>query len=488
MMKSLQRFGRALMLPVAALPAGGLLIGIGYFMVGPTWAGEGIIGIISAFLIDAGGAILGNLPWLFAIGLAFGLSKDQHGAAALAGFVAFAVLTTLLDPDAVSGLWGRELTGAETTAFGSIENAFTGMLSGGIAAFLYNRFYQKELPAALSFFSGRRLVPILTAAVMCVVSVILMFIWPVVYGVLLTFGEWIAGLGAFGAGIYGFFNRLLIPLGLHHALNNVFWFDFIGINDLGNFWNPAGLDGPGVLGVTGMYMAGFFPIMMFGLPGACLAMYRNAKDKNKKVVYGLMSAAALTAFFTGVTEPVEFSFMFVAPLLYLVHAVLAGISLFIAASLQWFAGFTFSAGFIDMFLSTQNPFATQWYLLLLLGVVYFFIYFFLFSFLIKRFNLKTPGREDDEDLEAEKAVVLTNENYAEVAATILEGLGGKDNVTSVDYCSTRLRVEVKDYLQVDEKKIKSAGVAGVIRPSKTSVQVIVGTKVQFVADEIQKML
>jgi len=474
------------MLPVAALPAGGLLVGIGYFMVGDTWVGEGVIGVISTFLISAGLAILSNLPLLFAIGLAFGLSKDQHGAAALAGFVAFAVITNLLDPDTVSGLWGRELTGREAIAFGSIENAFTGMLSGGIAAFLYNRFYQKQLPAALSFFAGRRLVPILTAAVMCVVSIVLMFIWPVVYGALLTFGEWIAGLGAFGAGIYGFFNRLLIPLGLHHALNNIFWFDFIGIDDLGRFW--GGPDGGGIIGVTGMYMAGFFPIMMFGLPGACLAMYRNAKDKNKKVVYGLMSAAALTAFFTGVTEPVEFAFMFVAPVLFLVHAVLAGISLFIAATFQWFAGFTFSAGFIDLFLSTRIPFATNWWMLVVLGVVYFFIYYFLFSFLIKKFNLKTPGREDDEDLEAEKSAVLANDDYAAVAAIILEGLGGASNVTEIDYCATRVRAEVKDYLAVDEKKIKSAGIAGVIRPSKTSVQVIVGTKVQFVADEIKKML
>jgi len=476
------------MLPVAALPAGGLLIGIGYAILGPDWGGEGVLATIGTFLILAGGGILDYIPVLFAVGLAFGLSKDNNGAAALAGLVGWLVVTNILDPGNLEWLWGRELTVIEAAAFGRVENAFVGILVGCLAAFLYNRLYQKELPAALSFFSGRRMVPIVAAAVMSGLGLILMFIWPVIFGALVTFGEWIAGLGAFGAALYGFFNRLLIPTGLHHALNAVFWFDLVGINDLGNFWNPAGLDGPGVYGVTGMYMAGFFPIMMFGLPGACLAMYRNAKDKNKKIVYGLMSAAALTAFVTGVTEPVEFSFMFVAPFLYLVHAVLTAISMFIVATFQWFAGFTFSAGLIDFVLSTRVPFAMGQGWLLLFGVFYFFLYFFLFNFLIKKFNLKTPGREDDQDVEAEKAVVLTNENYAEVAGIILEGLGGKDNVTSVDYCSTRLRVEVKDYLQVDEKKIKSAGVAGVIRPSKTSVQVIVGTKVQFVADEIQKML
>jgi len=476
------------MLPVAALPAGGLLIGIGYAILGPDWGGEGVLATIGTFLILAGGGILDYIPILFAIGLAFGLSTDKNGAAALAGLVGWLVVTNILDPENLEWLWGRGLTEIEGAAFAGVENVFVGILVGCLSAFLYNRLYQKELPAALSFFSGRRMVPIVAAAVMSGLGIILMFIWPVIFGALVTFGEWIAGLGAFGAALYGFFNRLLIPTGLHHALNAVFWFDLVGINDLGNFWNPAGLGGPGVLGTTGMYMAGFFPIMMFGLPGACLAMYRNAKDKNKKIVYGLMSAAALTAFVTGVTEPVEFSFMFVAPFLYLVHAVLTAISMFIVATFQWFAGFTFSAGLIDFVLSTRVPFAIGQFWLIPFGIFYFFLYFFLFSFLIKKFNLKTPGREDEEDLEAEKSVVLASDDYAAVAATILEGLGGKDNVTSVDYCSTRLRVEVKDYLQVDEKKIKSAGVAGVIRPSKTSVQVIVGTKVQFVADEIQKML
>ncbi|MCL2864243.1 MAG: N-acetylglucosamine-specific PTS transporter subunit IIBC [Lachnospiraceae bacterium] len=486
MMKSLQRLGKALMLPVAVLPAGGLLIGIGYALVGPTWAGTGVLGVISTFLIAAGGGILDNLALLFAVGLSFGLSKDQNGSAALSGLVGWLVLTNLLSPGTISGLWGRELSTVEGAAFGSIENAFIGILIGCIVAFLYNRFHQKELPAAFAFFSGRRFIPILTTLTMAVLSLILMVIWPLIFSGLVAFGEAISGLGAFGAGLYGFFNRLLIPTGLHHALNQVFWFDLVGINDLGKFW--GGLDSGGVIGQTGMYMAGFFPVMMFGLPGACLAMYRTAKTTQKKVVAGLLGAAALTAFVTGVTEPVEFSFMFLAPALFVIHAVLAAISLFLAATFQWLAGFTFSAGAIDLVLSTQIPYAVNWWMLIVLGVVYFFVYYFLFSFVIKKFNLKTPGREDEEDLELEKSAVLTNSDYVAVAAILIEGLGGKDNIDDIDYCATRVRTEIKDYTAVSEKKIKSAGIAGVIRPSKTAVQIVVGTKVQFVADEMKRQL
>ena len=490
MMKSLQRLGKALMLPVAALPAGGIFIGIGYFITGPTWAAEGFAGIVAQFFFATGGAILDNLALLFAIGLAFGLSKDQNGAAALAGLVGWMVVTNLLSPGSMSVFLQRELTTVETAAFGRINgsNAFIGILIGCLTAFIYNRLYQKQLPAFLSFFAGRRLVPIATAGAMAVVSIILMFIWPVIFGGLVIFGEFIAGLGAFGAAIYGFFNRLLIPTGLHHALNAVFWFDIAGINDLGLFWSPLGLDGGGVVGQTGRYMAGFFPIMMFGLPGACLAMYRTAKENQRKLVFGLLGAAALTAFLTGVTEPIEFSFMFVAPVLYVVHALLTALSLFIAASMSWLAGFTFSAGFFDMFFSTRNPFATNWYMLLVLGVVYFFIYFFLFTIIIKKFNLKTPGREDEEKSEEEMSATLASNDYTGIANIIIEGLGGKDNIDLVEYCTTRVRAEIKDNLLVSEKKIKSAGVAGVMRPSKTNVQVIVGTQVQFVADEINRII
>ena len=289
-------------------------------------------------------------------------------------------------------------------------------------------------------------------------------------------------MGAVGAGIYAFFNRLLIPFGLHHALNSVFWFDVAGINDLGNFWGNTG-----VYGQTGMYMTGFFPFMMFGLPAACLAMYHTAKSNKKKIVYGLLASAAFCSFFTGVTEPIEFSFMFLAPGLYLVHALLAGITAGITVALPIRAGFSFSGGAIDLVLSSFTPLAENPWLVIPIGIVVGIIYYIVFRFVITKFNLKTPGREDD-DLEAEKSVVLSNNDFTAVAKVVLEGIGGKDNVKSLDNCITRLRFEIKDYTKVDEKKIKSAGVAGIIRPSKTSVQVIVGTKVQFVADEMKKML
>lgn len=480
MMKTLQRLGRSLMLPVAVMPAAAILMGLGYWIdnVAPGASG------FATFLLTAGDAIIGNIPVLFAVGIAFGMSKDQNGAAALAGLVAYFTVTTLLSPGAVAniGLLGQ-LSDIQELAFSRIENAFIGILSGCIAYNVYNKFHKTELPTFLSFFSGRRAVPIIVSAIMCLVAIVLMFIWPIIFGWLVAFGEVVAGLGPWGAGIYGFFNRLLIPLGLHHALNSVFWFDFVGINDLGNWFGAGG----GVVGTTGMYMAGFFPVMMFGLPGACLAMWRTAKDKNKKVVLGIMMSAAFASFFTGITEPIEFTFMFVAPLLYVVHALLTGISLVIAASFSWLSGFGFSAGAIDFFLSTANPFATNWWMLLVLGVAYFFIYFFVFTGLIKVFNLKTPGREEDTE-EADAGAVLDTSDYSTVAKTIIEGLGGKDNIASFEYCATRVRAEVKDYLQVDEKVIKSAGIAGIVRPSKTSVQVVVGTKVQFVADEMEEQL
>jgi N-acetylglucosamine PTS system EIICBA or EIICB component len=314
------------------------------------------------------------------------------------------------------------------------------------------------------------------------VSALLFFIWPVIYTGLVSFGKGIAELGAVGAGLYGFFNRLLIPTGLHHALNSVFWFDVAGINDIGNF-----LSGKGEKGVTGMYQAGFFPVMMFGLPAAGLAMFHTAKTKKKKQVASLMLAAGFAAFFTGVTEPVEFAFMFVAPALYFVHAVLTGISLFIAATFHWTAGFAFSAGFVDFFLSLRNPIANQPYMLLVQGLVFAVIYYFLFRFIITKFNLMTPGREEDDDEAVTSGAQAGNNKFASMASTIYDGLGGGANVTSIDNCVTRLRVEVKDMKAVDQKKIKSTGVPGINVVGPQSIQVIVGTNVQFVADEMAKL-
>ena len=474
MMKYLQKLGKALMLPVAALPVASIFMGIGYWLDPTGW---GANNIISAFLLKAGGALIDNMAILFAIGVGVGMSDDNEGSAGLAGLVSWLVITTVLSSGAVA-----MYTGAEADpAFGKIGTQFTGILSGLIGGACYNKFKNTKLPDALGFFSGKRSVAIVTSFVSLLACVVLFFVWPAIYGALVGFGKAILSTGAIGAGIYGFLNRLLIPVGLHHALNSVFWFDVAGVNDLGNFWA-----GTGVTGETGQYMAGFFPVMMFGLPAAALAMYHTAKPEKKKATGALLAAAALSSFFTGVTEPLEFAFMFLAPAAYLVHALLTGVSCAVVAALPTRAGFNFSAGLVDYVLSFKAPHALNVWMLIIIGLVFAVIYYVAFRVIITKFNLKTPGREDD-DVEAEKAAVLGNSDYAAVAAIILEGLGGKENVTSIDNCITRLRLEVKDQAKVDEKKIKSAGVAGVMRPGKTSVQVIVGTKVQFVADEFKKL-
>ncbi len=486
MMKYLQRLGKSLMLPVACLPVCGILMGIGYILAPAAMAGEvagftsgGIVYTIGLFLIKAGGALIDNMAWLFAIGVAVGMSEDGEGTAGLAGLVAMLMFQTLLGTTVVGALLGKEAP----AAFGKINNQFIGILAGLIGATCYNKFKNTKLPDALAFFSGKRAVAIVTALVSLVFTGILFFVWPVLYGGLVKVGEGISSMGPVGVGIYTFLNRLLIPVGLHHALNSVFWFDVAGINDLGNFWGNTG-----TLGVTGQYMTGFFPFMMFGLPAACLAIYHTAKPAKRKIVFGLLASAAFCAFLTGVTEPIEFSFMFLAPALYVVHALLAGITAAITVALPLRLGFSFSGGAIDAVLSAFTPLAENPWLLIPIGIVVGVIYYVVFRFVITKFNLKTPGREDDDDIEAEKKVNLANNDYTQVAAIVLEGIGGKENVASLDNCITRLRFEIKDYTKVDDKKIKSAGVAGVIRPSKTSVQVIVGTKVQFVADEMKKML
>ncbi len=408
------------------------------------------------------------------------MAKQRDGSAALSGLVAYLVVTTLLSTNTVAMLQGIDVENVNP-AFSKIGNAFVGILSGIVAANMYNRFSHVQLPDALAFFSGKRLVPIMTSVAMLVVSLALFFIWPVVYSGLVSFGTAISKLGAVGAGIYGFFNRLLIPTGLHHALNSVFWFDVAGINDIGNFWS-----GKGEKGVTGMYQAGFFPIMMFGLPAAGLAMYHTAKPERKKQVASLMLAAGFAAFFTGVTEPVEFAFMFLAPGLYLLHAFLTGLSLTIAALFHWTAGFGFSAGFIDFFLSSRLPLANQPLMLIVQGLVFAVIYYFLFRFFITKFDLKTPGREDEE-VDGETANLSAKERFAVMAKKIYEGLGGDENVVSIDNCITRLRVEVKDMNAVDQEKIKETGVPGINVVGPHSIQVVVGTQVQFVADEIEKI-
>ena len=477
----MQRMGRSLMLPVATLPVAALFSGIGYW-IDPT--GWGANNIVAAFLLKAGDSILANLGVLFAVGLALGMSKDRDGASALTGLVAFLVPMQLLNPAAIAAFQHIDVEKVNA-AFTKMNNGnvFVGILAGLLAAAMYNRFSNVKLPMALSFFSGKRCVPIVTAALMLVVSAGLMFIWPPIFGALVAFGETIAKMGAVGAGLYGFFNRLLIPTGLHHALNNVFWFNTAGIDDIGKFWANEGTKG-----ITGMYQAGFFPVMMFGLPAGAYAIYRQSRPEKRKATASLMLAAAFASFFTGVTEPLEFSFMFVAWPLYVVHAALTGISMFIAALFHWTAGFNFSAGLVDFVLSLRVPIANQPLMLVVLGLIMAVIYYFVFTFVIKTFNLMTPGREEgegEEDLDLDES--FADNKFAALAARIYTGLGGAENVVSIDNCTTRLRLVVKDTAKADQDKIKATGVPGVRVIDKENIQVIVGTEVQFVADEMNKM-
>ncbi len=489
MMKYLQKLGKSLMLPVACLPICGILMGLGYALCKQTMQGgeiTGFVNLLGFFLVKAGGALIDNMALLFVIGVGVGMADDHDGTAGLASLAAWLMITNLLSVGVVTTLIPSIAEDANRTlAFSAIANPFIGILSGIIGATCYNKFKSTKLPDWLSFFSGKRCVTIISGVISIVVAAILLVVWPIVYGILLAIGQGIVSLDAVGAGIYAFLNRLLIPTGLHHALNNVFWFDTVGLGDLKHFW--AGETSADVTWSLGMYMSGFFPCMMFGIPGAALAMIHTAKDNKKKVAIGLVASAAVCAFVCGVTEPFEFGFMFLAPGLYLIYALLYGIFTVITTLLGFRAGFSFSAGATDLVFSASLPAAQNTWMIIPLGLAAFAIFYVVFRFAIVKFDLKTPGREDD-DLEAEKKAVLSNNDFTEVASIILEGLGGKGNIVALDNCITRLRLEIKDYTQVDEKKIKSAGVAGIIRPSKNAVQVIVGTKVQFVADEMKKML
>ena len=486
-MKFVQKLGKALMLPVACLPICGILMGLGYAMCSSTMQGGDVTGVVEQigfFLVKAGGALIDHMALLFAIGVGVGMSDDHDGTAGLAALASWLMITNLLSTGAVSVLRTLEEGSTAFIAFSKIENPFIGIIAGIIGALCYNRFKSTKLPDWLSFFSGKRCVAIVAGVVSIIVSAVLLFVWPVLFAGLVALGKGIEGMGALGAGIYAFFNRLLIPFGLHHALNNVFWFDTIGLGDLSHFWN--GETSADVSWSLGMYMSGFFPCMMFGIPGAALAMIQSAKSNKKKVAIGLIASAAISAFVCGVTEPFEFAFMFLAPALYVVYALLYGIFTMITVALGFRAGFSFSAGAMDLLFSSSLPAAQKIWLIIPLGIAAFLVFYFVFLFAIKKWDLKTPGREDD-DLEAEKKVELASDNYTAIAAKILEGCGGKENITSIDNCVTRLRLEVKDITAVNDKVIKSAGVAGVIKPGKTSVQVIVGTKVQFVADAFSKL-
>ena len=462
-MKFLQKLGKALMLPVACLPICGILMGIGYALCPATMQGGDITGIgnqIGFFLVKAGGALIDNMALLFVIGVGVGMSDKHDGTGGLAALASWLMITTLLSTAVVTTIMPSIAKNADATlAFDKIANPFIGILSGVIGSMCYNKFKDTKLPDWLSFFSGKRCVAIVAGVASIIVSVVLLFVWPVVFTALITVGQSIAKMGAIGAGIYAFLNRLLIPTGLHHALNNVFWFDTIGLGDLTHFW--AGETSKNVSWSLGMYMSGFFP---------CI---------------GLVGSAAVCAFVCGVTEPFEFGFMFLAPGLYVIYALLYGIFTTITTLVGFRAGFSFSAGATDLVFSSSLPAAQKTWMIIPLGIAAFIVFYVVFRIAITKFDLKTPGREDD-DIDEEN-IALANDDYTAMASVILEGLGGSANVKSVDNCMTRLRLEINDDDKVNEAKIKSSGAAGIIRPGKGNIQVIIGPKVQFVADEMEKL-
>ncbi len=487
-MKFLQKLGKALMLPVAVLPICGILMGIGYLLCPATMQGgdiQGAANLIGLLLVKAGGALIDNMAILFAIGVGVGMSDKNDGTGGIAALASWLMLTTLLSTGFVTTLMPSIAESeVKTIAFNKIANPFIGILAGVIGSTCYNKFKGTKLPDWLAFFSGKRCVAIVAGIVSIIVSAVLLFVWPLFFGLLVSIGDAIAKMGVVGAGIYAFLNRLLIPTGLHHALNNVFWFDTIGLGDLSHFW--AGETSADVSWSLGMYMSGFFPCMMFGIPGAALAMVQCAKPEKKAATIGILLSAAVCSFICGVTEPFEFAFMFLAPGLYLIYAALYGVFTIVTVALGFRAGFSFSAGAMDLLFSASLPAAAKTWLIIPLGIAAFVVFYFVFLFAIKKFDIKTPGREDD-DVEAEKNVQLASDDFTAIAKQILAGCGGKENIASIDNCVTRLRLEVKDMTQVDDKAIKAAGVAGVIKPGKTSVQVIVGTKVQFVADAFSEL-
>ena len=490
MMKYLQKLGKALMLPVAVLPICGILMGLGYaFAPGvmgvPGAATSGAAYTVGFLLVKAGGALIDNMAWLFAIGAAVGLADDHDGTAGLAGLVSYLMMQQLLSPGVVSMVRTLEEGTATYIAFQKVAgNSFIGILAAVVGAACYNKFKSTQMPDWLAFFSGKRFVAIATGLISIVVSVALLFVWPVIFDALVAIGRGIAGMDGIGAGIYAFLNRLLIPTGLHHALNNVFWFDTIGLGDLSHFW--AGETSADVGWSLGMYMSGFFPCMMFGIAGAALAMVRTAK--NKKAAIGLVLSAAICAFVCGVTEPFEFGFMFLCFPLYVVYAALYGIFTIVTYYVGFRAGFCFSAGATDLLFSSSLPAAANTWMIIPLGIAAFVVFYLVFRFAITKFNLMTPGREDEDVEETSASAAAGDDKFAALAAAVLAAVGGKENVKTVDCCATRLRFELGDSDLVDEAACKKAGALGVMKMDKGATQVIIGTQVQAVAEELKKLL
>ncbi|GAU78588.1 N-acetylglucosamine-specific IIB component [Fusibacter sp. 3D3] len=440
------------MTPVAALPVAALLLRLGQPDVFN-------IPIISA----AGSALFGNLALLFAIGVGFGLAKNNQGAAGLAGAIGYLVIkevTLAMNPDINMGV-------------------LAGMIAGIMAGVLYNKFHDIKLPDWLGFFGGKRFVPIITSLCALVLGVVFGYVWPPIQLGIDSLGTWIIGAGALGAGVFGFLNRLLIPVGLHHVLNSFLWFVFGeyggATGDLSRFFagDPT----------AGTFMAGFYPVMMFGLPAVALAMYTTAKKENRAAVGGMLFSVAFTSFLTGITEPLEFMFMFLAPVLYFLHAVLTGVAMAVVSSMGILHGFGFSAGAIDFVLN--YGLATNPLLLIPVGLAFGVVYYVIFVFVIKKFNLQTPGRADNE---SGNETLIEELGISNVAYGYVNALGGRENIVEVDACITRLRMTLKTNELVDEEALKKMGASGSIRPSSTNIQVIVGTKAELIAEEMKQIL
>ncbi|CAG4923586.1 N-acetylglucosamine-specific PTS transporter subunit IIBC [Paraburkholderia saeva] len=460
----IQRLGRALMLPIAVLPVAGLLLRLGQ---------PDVFNI--KMIADAGGAIFDNLPLLFAIGVAVGFAKDNNGVAALAGAIGY-----LIEIAVMKDINDKLNMGV-----------LSGIVAGIVAGLLYNRYKDIKLPDYLAFFGGKRFVPIVTGVVCLAIGIVFGYVWAPVQAVIDLAGHWLTTAGAIGAFVFGVLNRLLLVTGLHHILNSLTWFVF------GTFTPPGGAAVTGDLHrffagdpTAGTFMTGFFPVMMFGLPAACLAMFHEAPKERRALVGGLLFSMALTSFLTGVTEPIEFSFMFLAPVLYVIHALLTGLALAICSALGIHLGFTFSAGAIDYVLN--YGLSTKGWMAIPIGVIYAVVYYGLFRFFIRRFNMATPGREPlnaDGDTAVETSGGVAGAPATATAATraqrYIAALGGASNLTLVDACTTRLRLSVVDANQVSEADLKTIGARGVLKRGATNVQVIIGPEADMIADEIR---
>ncbi|HEY8572311.1 N-acetylglucosamine-specific PTS transporter subunit IIBC [Phenylobacterium sp.] len=477
-LSGVQQLGRALMLPIAVLPVAALMLRLGQpdLLGAPALAdlGGGAFGVLAQAFAAAGGAVFGNLGLIFAVGVSVGLARENHGAAGLAGVVCFLVATEgakalLHAPPEVTG--DLAVAAWKTKEVGKLSIP-AGILSGVIAGLMYNRFSDIRLPEYLAFFGGRRFVPIVCGLAGVVLALAFGFAWPALERGMDALSAGVIGLGPAGLFLYGLLNRLLIVTGLHHILNNLAWFllgDYQGVTgDLNRF--AAGDP------TAGAFMAGFFPVMMFGLPAACLAMYHSAPPERRKAVGGMLLSVALTSFLTGVTEPIEFSFMFLAPALYAIHAVLTGVSMALMDALGVKLGFGFSAGLFDYLLNFNK--ATRPWLLIPVGLAYFGVYYGFFRLAIRVFDLKTPGREDAPAVQAAAPAGSRGEAFA-------RALGGRENLATVDACTTRLRLVLRDPAKVDEPALRALGAKGFVRPSPDTLQVVLGPQADQVAGEIR---